>query len=81
MTFTITARCGRGHTQDIKVDGALGLEWATEQAALLDGTSKLYKYPPTDCAQSVIGKCGICGTPIRCTVAASTEPQAGENKP
>ena len=58
--------CEQGHRQAIKVDPDLGEEWARGLAGLMDGTSPMYLYPPG--ANSPIGKCGICGTPITATV-------------
>jgi hypothetical protein len=67
VSYIITARCENGHSQEIKIDGELGLEWAKGQAGLLDGTSPMYLHSPIG-TDSVIGKCGLCRTQIRCEV-------------
>ena len=58
-----------GHAQEIEIDDLLGIEWAHEYAALLDGTSALFLRPPIDTGE-VIGRCGICGMKIECKVIA-----------
>ena len=60
----ITATCRGGHTQSITYE-CRSLQEAELFAGLLDGTSPAYVHPPGP--ESVIGKCGICGTPIRAT--------------
>lgn len=67
MDYTITARCEQGHSQEIRVDGSLGLEWAKGQAGLPDGSSPMYLRSPIG-TDSVIGKCGICRAQIQCEV-------------
>lgn len=64
--YRIIAVCTGGHSQAIQVDGSLGREFAEEQAGILDGTSEMYLVPPGP--DSIIGKCGICGRKIHCTV-------------
>lgn len=61
--FKITAVCESNHTQDLHTEG-LDRKWAEVQAGLLDGS--LLAVPPGP--DSIIGKCGICNTPIKCTV-------------
>lgn len=65
--YTIKIECPNGHFQKLVIKG-LGRQWAEEQAGLLDGTSPMYAFSPIG-TPSVIGKCGICGTQIRCTVS------------
>jgi hypothetical protein len=61
----IVARCESGHEQTIVCSGQTLHEVETF-AGLLDGSSPLYVHPPG--AESVIGKCGIYGERIACTV-------------
>jgi hypothetical protein len=68
----IIAFCANGHTQTITIDHGLGVEYATVQAGLLDGSSSFYSHPPDQ--TSSIGKCGICGMQINCEVKLD-EPQ------
>lgn len=68
---TIIARCAQGHTQELKIDGNLGLEWAAHYMGLLDGSSEMYKFPPGP--ESIIGKCGICGTQIQCSLRGPSQ--------
>jgi hypothetical protein len=68
--FQVKATCEAGHTQTITYDASFSREMVEVQAGLLDGTWHGFKYPPgTD---SVIGKCGICGKPIKCEVIETT---------
>lgn len=64
----IIASCARGHEQSIKIQRQLGIEFAKQQAALLDGSSAIYVQPPGQ--DSPIGKCRICRAPITCRVEA-----------
>lgn len=64
--YLIEIECEKGHKQVLQVVGELGSEWAENYAGLLDGTSPWYRFPPGD--DSVIGKCGICGSKIHCEV-------------
>lgn len=63
----VTAVCDAGHSQTLQIDG-MSLEWAKEWAGLMDGTSHFYQRSPVGDAQSLIGKCGICRAPIKCSV-------------
>ncbi len=72
MKYTITARCANGHTQELVFDG-LGLAYTEQQAKLIDGTSSMYVHSPIG-TDSVIGKCGICGAQIQCSVSEYVEP-------
>lgn len=63
----VTAVCDAGHSQTLQVNG-MSLEWAKEWAGLMDGTSHFYQRSPVGDAQSLIGKCGICGSQINCKV-------------
>lgn len=67
MNYRVTAKCESGHTQAITVEG-MPREWAEMYAGLLDGTHAMYLAPPCDDPNSVIGKCGICHKPFRCTI-------------
>ncbi len=72
----VEACCESGHRQIMKVDASLGREYAESLAGLLDGTSPLYLYPPGE--DSCIGKCGICGKKITCTILGYDIPAPGE---
>ncbi len=65
-TLFVTALCGEGHSQTLQVDASMGLEFVKQWAGLMDGTSPFYLNPPG--AESMIGKCGICGSQIKCSV-------------
>lgn len=65
----IHATCDSGHEERLRV--ARAFEWVESLASLLDGTSPFYVNPPAD--ESMIGKCGICGSPIHCTVEKEPE--------
>lgn len=54
------------HAKTLRLDAALGLEYALTLAQLLDGSSPLYIFPPRDL--SPIGKCAICGGKLACTL-------------
>lgn len=69
MGYTVSARCGGGHEQEVEIDDLLGIEWALEYAALLDGSSSLFLKPPAE-SGDMIGHCGICGQRIECKVVA-----------
>lgn len=71
MIYTIVARCENGHSQAIEVDGSLGVDWANGLAGLLDGSSPMYIHPPDPGSLSVVGRCGICRTQIKCVVTDS----------
>lgn len=62
----ITAQCYNGHKQELRIHDELGIDFARTHAELLDGTSPMYVFPPG--ADSMIGKCGICKVPFRCTI-------------
>lgn len=62
----VTATCENGHKQTLKLDAnAFSRAGAEQWSKLLDGSSKFYIHPPDE--ESVIGKCGICKSPFRCT--------------
>ncbi len=65
MTFQVEVRCEAGHTQTFRVVD-MSREWVESWAGLMDGTSPMYVYPPTDF--SPIGKCGICSRRLKTTV-------------
>ena len=66
-SHSITAKCSKGHTQILKYDAGLDRDFVEMQAGLLDGTSPMYIHSPIGTG-SVIGKCGICGSQISCSV-------------
>ncbi len=66
MMYVIDIICQNGHTQQLKLSQDLGRVWAENYAALLDGSSPLYLYPPDE--TSSLGKCGLCGKRIKATV-------------
>lgn len=70
MNFLITAKCGNGHSEEIRVEESLGPEWVKNLAGLLDGTSPFYVHSPIG-TDSVIGKCGICLAQLECTITNS----------
>ena len=57
----IILRCkkDRDHAKIFRLDANVGMGLAETLAALLDGSSHLYIYPPGD--QSPIGLCAVCG--------------------
>ena len=65
LDWIVRAECLNGHTQEITIRNVSRL-WAESWAGLMDGTSDLYVHKPGPA--SVIGKCGICGQQIACTV-------------
>ena len=73
MHHIITATCERSHTQIIRLDPSLTTAYVERLASLLDGTSPLYVASPLH-SSSMIGKCGVCGSPIRCEVQSPKEP-------
>lgn len=76
MAYTIVVRCEGGHAQYVEVDNLLGLEWAKETAAVLDGSSSLFLRTPFG-EDSMIGRCGLCGKQICCKVKDSEEAITG----
>lgn len=73
--WEVTATCESGHSQVTKLDAkAFTKEGAELFAGLLDGTSPAFLYPPGP--ESVIGKCGICQKPFKCTVKEVKEQRA-----
>lgn len=68
MKIKIKAVCqsNPSHIQELIIDPLLGRSYAEGLAGLLDGSSKMYLFPPGP--GSVIGKCGICKAQIKCTV-------------
>ena len=86
MRHTLIAVCKNGHSQTLQYKD-LPLEFVVQQAGLLDGTSPFYVHSPIG-TDSVIGKCGICGTQISCTVSTAdtndsggTDPEPGPSSP
>jgi hypothetical protein len=73
-TISVTATCTEGHKQTIQVYG-MAMEWAKAWAALMDGTSAFYVASPRG-TDSMIGKCGICGSQIDCTVEEEVDRSA-----
>jgi hypothetical protein len=65
MRYKATFTCEKGHSQTTRLDASLGRGWAEQWMRLLDGTSPLYLYPPKPGEPGVIGRCGICGSPIK----------------
>jgi len=65
----ITSTCEQGHRQ-VLVTPDMGEAEAQQLAGLLDGTSPLYRYPPRThpLPGSTIGRCGICGAWLTCTL-------------
>lgn len=57
--ISIELTCMNGHSQRLGVDPRLGIEFANQQAGLMDGTSPHYVVSPVG-TDSPIGKCGIC---------------------
>lgn len=67
MRYDIMVRCENGHEQRIKFDGrAFNKQFVKTQAGLLDGSSPMYAQPPGK--DSIIGKCSICLSQIKCTI-------------
>lgn len=64
--ITVTATCTEGHCQSLRV-GGMTFEWARMWVGLMDGTSPMYIHSPIG-TDSLIGKCGICGSKIKCEV-------------
>ena len=66
----VIATCEAGHTETLKLDKSLGVQYAATFAGLLDGTSEMYIYKPGP--ESTIGKCAfpvdgkMCGQRFRC---------------
>lgn len=72
LYWVVKAVCESGHVQTFKLDcNTFSREYAEQWAALLDGTSQMYVYPPG--RESVIGKCGICQEPYKCEVNEDAE--------
>lgn len=66
--FILSAICEEGHTQELMIDGSMGVEWAQSLAGLMDGTSSFYIRSPRGDDATLIGKCGICGAQFNCKV-------------
>lgn len=64
----IRAQCTKDedHAKILRFKASVGREYVETLAGLLDGSSPFYIFPPGDL--SPIGKCGICGAPIKCSV-------------
>ncbi|HLW67869.1 MAG TPA: hypothetical protein VKS79_21300 [Gemmataceae bacterium] len=70
--WEITATCENGHTHIVKLDANTFSKAGAEQwAGLLDGSSRFFVHPPGP--ESVIGKCGICQKPFKCTIKDKPE--------
>ena len=65
----ILARCDNGHEQHLLTPD-YDRARAAQLAGLLDGTSPLYQAPPRmrPFPGSVVGRCGICGGWLTCTL-------------
>jgi len=63
----INQTCENQHTVNYALEGYTR-DTAVTLAAFLDGTSDIYKYKPADDPTSTIGRCGLCGSPLTCTV-------------
>lgn len=73
----VTATCEQGHVEHIYTPD-MNQERAHFFASMLDGTSPFFKYPPREyptafahhnsVCDSTIGKCGVCGAWITCTL-------------
>lgn len=66
--ISIDITCTNGHRQRLGVDPRLGVEFAHQQAGLMDGTSPHYVVSPVG-TDSPIGKCGICKAQLTATVS------------
>ena len=77
-SITINFWCDKGHTQELRVDHKLGIEYAEGLAGLMDGTSPMYVHSPIG-TDSVIGKCGYpgCGAQVHSTVEVKDESHPG----
>jgi hypothetical protein len=65
----IHAVCTQGHEQRLYTPDMPAGE-ARSLAGLMDGTHPLYQYPPREhpLPESVVGRCGICGAWLTCTL-------------
>jgi hypothetical protein len=74
----IEAVCGNGHVQRISLQGYTR-QYAEQLAGLMDGTSDLYHTKPRDnpIIGSPLGRCGICGSWIECSVYGFDSDKAG----
>jgi hypothetical protein len=63
--WVVIAKCEGGHSQEITTR-RMSERWVRAWAGLMDGTSPLYgaRLRP----ESLIGKCGICGSRIVCSI-------------
>ncbi len=64
--YVIVAVCDTGHSMALRMEGGFGREAAEGLAGLIDGSSAMYLQRIG--ADSVVGKCGICGAGFRCEV-------------
>jgi hypothetical protein len=65
----ITVRCQdhpQKHAKILRLNPGAGMGTAETLAALLDGTSSLYFFPPGE--QSPIGRCCVCGGKVKSEV-------------
>jgi len=73
----IASTCEQGHRQVLLTPDMEAAE-ARELAGLLDGTSALYIAPPRThpIPGSTLGRCGLCGAWITCTLVGYEEERA-----
>lgn len=64
VTVTCLGDCG---SNSFDINPAQSPEWIDTHCGLLDGSSPHYQYDPRDDPNITIGKCGMCGGPIRAT--------------
>jgi hypothetical protein len=67
--FTILAKCGNGHSQEVVLHNFTE-QAAREYAALLDGTHPMYIYSPREeqSTPTAIAHCNTCGALVDCRV-------------
>jgi len=68
MVHELEVKCENGHSQTIRYVG-LEKTFVEELGALIDGSSRFYRYPPGP--DSPIGKCGLCKGGVASRIVAS----------
>lgn len=65
----LVLRCqkDKDHAKVFRLDAGLGMGYAETLAALLDGSSAYYIYPPGDL--SPIGVCSVCRGKLQCEIS------------